>query len=55
MKSWIKRFGMLAVLGAIAGSAFVAGCGGGEPADEPVANNATEAPAPDAEPAGEGS
>ncbi len=59
MKNWIKRFGMLAVLGVIAGSALVAGCGGGDAADEtaPDANAATEGAAADpaAEPAGEGS
>lgn len=54
MKNWMKRFGMLAALGVIAGSAFVAGCGGA-PDEEAAPANATEAPAPDAEPAGDGS
>jgi len=54
MKNWIKRFGMLAALGVIAGSALVAGCSGA-PEEEAPATNATEAPAPDAEPAGDGS
>ena len=48
MKSWIKRFGMLAVLGVIAGSALVAGCGNSEPADDGTAPK-TEEGAPPAE------
>ena len=60
MKSWIKRFGMLAVLGVIAGSALVAGCSNSETTEEaaPAANTTEGAPPADAtpaEPAGEGS
>jgi hypothetical protein len=49
MKSWMNRFALLAVLGAVIGSAVVVGCGpsepedaGNAPANTPAAGGATE-------------
>lgn len=38
MKTLARRFAVIAVLGSLLCGALVAGCGGGEPADETPAN-----------------
>jgi hypothetical protein len=48
MKNWMRRFGILTVLGALVCGALVAGCGGsggGDDDDANVANNTATAPA----------
>ena len=48
MKEWMRRFGVMSVLGALLCSAVVAGCGGGEEEEEAPANAAEKkAPAED--------
>jgi hypothetical protein len=47
MKNWMRRFGILTVLGALVCSALVAGCGGGGEEEEAPTANATK-PADDA-------
>ena len=50
MKSWIRRFGILTVLGCLMCGALVAGCGGGdEGGDEPAKPEEKKEKADDAE------
>jgi hypothetical protein len=51
MKSWITRFGMVAVLGSLVCGLVVAGCGGGEEEDADVTINNAAPAAPPAAPA----
>ena len=47
MKSWIRRFALLAVMGSIVGGVVMAGCSSSEP---PADENATTTPADPAAP-----
>lgn len=47
MKNWMRRFGILTVLGALVCGALVAGCSGGGEEEEAPTANATK-PADDA-------
>jgi len=59
MKSWIRRFALLAVMGSIVGGIVMAGCSGGDTATDDTAAPAAgenaappaDAPAPPADPA----
>ena len=44
MKEWMRRFGVVMVLGALLGGVVLAGCGGGEEEDD-TANTAANKPA----------
>jgi hypothetical protein len=46
MKNWMRRFGILTVLGALVCGALVAGCGGSNPEDEGASNTANNTTAP---------
>lgn len=48
MTNWMRRFGVLTVLGALMCGALVAGCGGGEEEEEAPATENTAEPAEEA-------
>ncbi len=53
MKSWIRRFALLAVMGSIVGGVVMAGCSSTPPDDSPApdANAPADPAAPPADPA----
>ena len=49
MKSWIRRFALLAVMGSLVGGIVMAGCSGSNGGDDNAATPDANAPAPPAD------